>query len=70
MFYKQGFISAYIIYIRRKFKQTNGKENEIIGLNSPAERKMCFTEELGVYPSQGKAEQDIHDRTTSSKAFR
>lgn len=34
------------------------------------ERKGVYTQELGVYPSQGEAEQEIHDMTASSKAFR
>ena len=34
------------------------------------ERKGVYTQELGVYPSQGEPEQDIQDMTLSSKAFR
>jgi hypothetical protein len=58
VFYKQGIISAYIIEFTRKVKQNNGKENCV------------STQVLGVYSVPGKAEQDIHDGTASSKAFR
>ena len=51
-------------------KQNNEKENVIIIIIRPMERKGVYTQELGVYPSQGEAEQEIHDMTASSKAFR
>ena len=69
------FISRELILLRSYGSQ--------VGLNKPMERKRrsidqsehwkgkcVYTQELGVYPSQGEAEQDIHDMTTSSKAFR
>ena len=67
---KQGIISAQLSQITGNVKQKNGKENVIIRLNRPMERKGVYTQELGVYPSQGEAEQEIHDMTASSKAFR
>ena len=59
------------MYITRKVKQTNGKENVSIGINQIKGKENCVcTKEFRVYPSQGKAGHDIHDRRASSKVFR
>ena len=37
---KQGVIAAQISLTTREVKQTNGKENVVVGLNRPMEGKM------------------------------
>ena len=43
VFYKQGFISAYIIKIRRKVKQTNGKEKYDYQIKQSNGKEYVFT---------------------------
>ena len=67
---KQGIISAQLSQVTRKVKQNNGKENMIIRLAEEWKGKCVKTQNSGVYPSQGQAEQDIHDKILGRKLLR
>ena len=61
------YISRRILLLRSygspgRLNKSMEKENVVIRSNRTMERKMCLTHVPGVYPSQGQAKQDMHDR--------